>query len=44
MILHNQLKTPKADTLRIEQTYYMLSEEVKKSPDAQIIASDLKLH
>jgi hypothetical protein len=44
MILHDQLKTPNADTLRIEQTYYLLSEAVKKSPDAQIIASALKLH
>lgn len=44
MILHDQLKTARADTLRIEQTYYMLSEEVKKSPDAKIIASALKLH
>jgi len=44
MILHDQLKTAKSDTLRIEQTYYMLAEEVKKSSDAQIIASALKLH
>ena len=44
MILHDQLKTAKTDTLRIQQTYHMLSDEVKKSPDAQIIASALKLH
>ncbi len=44
MILHDQLKTGKSDTLRIKQTYYMLSEEVKKSSDAQIIASNLKLN
>ncbi len=44
MILHDQLKNAKADTLRIVKTYHLLSEEVKKSPDAQIIATALKLH
>lgn len=43
MILNDQLKTPKADTIRIMSTYNMLSDKVKKSPDAQYIASTLNL-
>jgi len=44
MVLHDQLKTAKADTLRIVQTYQMLSEEVKESPAAQNIKLALNLH
>jgi hypothetical protein len=44
MILYDQLKTAKADTLRIVQTYQMLSEEVKESPAAQDIKLAIDLH
>jgi len=44
MILNDQLKTTSFDTLRIKQAYHMLSDEVKESPDAQIITSILNLH
>ncbi len=43
MILRDQLKSPKIDTLRIKNTYQVLSREVKKSPDSQIIEFFLEL-
>lgn len=44
MILRDQLKSDKIDTLQIENTYQLLSSDVQKSPDSEIIASFLKLH
>lgn len=44
MILRDQLKLSNIDTIRIRNTYNLLSENVKKSPDSQIIESLLKLH
>lgn len=44
MILRDQLKTAKIDTLRIKKTYALLSEEIKNCTDAQIIATSLNLH
>lgn len=44
MILRDQLKSPEIDTLRIKNTYQILSEKIKKSPDSQIIESFLGLH
>lgn len=41
MILRDQLKTSTIDTLRIKEAYNLLSENVKHSPDAQIIAFSL---
>ncbi|MFK5958899.1 MAG: DUF4369 domain-containing protein [Lutibacter sp.] len=43
MILRDQLKSSTIDTLRVGKMYKILSEEVKKSPDAQIISSFLKI-
>ena len=44
MILRDQLKNTTIDTLKIINTYKTLSEKVKKSPDAEIIALTLNLH
>ncbi len=44
MILSDQLKASTVDTTRISNTYKLLSEEVKKSPDAQLIATALSLN
>ncbi|WP_457610832.1 DUF4369 domain-containing protein [Lutibacter sp.] len=44
MILRDQLKSTTIDTLKIKKTYQALSSDVKKSPDAQIIATFLTLH
>lgn len=44
IILRDQLKSTTIDTLRIKRTYQNLSNEIKNSPDAQIIASFLTLH
>ena len=44
IILSDQLKTSIIDTLRIKQSYQSLSNEVKKSPDAMLIATTLNLH
>ncbi len=43
MILNDQLKSSTVDTLRISNAYKLLSEKVKKSPDAQLIATTLNL-
>ena len=43
MVLSDQLKSSKVDTTRISNAYKLLSEEVKKSPDAQLIATALNL-
>lgn len=43
MVLSDQLKSTTIDTLRITNAYKLLSEEVKKSPDAQLIATSLSL-
>ncbi|WP_372793085.1 DUF4369 domain-containing protein [Lutibacter sp.] len=44
MILRDQIKSTTIDTLQIKKTYDILSSEIKKSPDAKIIASFLNLH
>jgi len=44
MILRDQLKSTRIDTLQIERAYKLLSSDVQKSPDSEIIASFLKLH
>lgn len=44
MILRDQLKSSNIDTVQIKKFYEILSSEVKQSPDAEIIASFLKLH
>lgn len=41
MVLRDQLKSSNIDTLRIKETYNLLSEKVKNSPDSQIIAFSL---
>ena len=43
MVLSDQLKSTTVDTLRISNAYKLLSETVKKSPDAQLIATALGL-
>jgi len=43
MILSDQLKSSTVDTLRISNAYKQLSEAVKKSPDAKMIAVALNL-
>jgi flagellin-specific chaperone FliS len=43
MILSDQLKSTTIDTIRIRNAYKLLSKEVKKSPDAQLIATALSL-
>lgn len=43
MVLSDQLKSSTVDTLRISNAFKLLSEEVKKSPDAQLIATALSL-
>jgi len=42
MVLRDQLKLIPTDTIRIKKYYNLLSENVKKSPDAQIIALNLE--
>jgi len=44
MVLSDQLKASTVDTTRISNAYKLLSEEVKKSPDAQRIAIVLSLN
>lgn len=44
MVLSDQLKSSTIDTTRISNAYKLLSKKVKKSPDAQLIASALSLH
>lgn len=44
MVLSDQLKASTVDTTRISNAYKLLSEEVKKSPDAQRIAIALSLN
>lgn len=44
IILSDQLKNSTIDTLNIQKSYQLLSNEVKHSPDAQLIALFLKLH
>lgn len=41
MVLRDQLKTSKIDTLRIKNSFNLLSKKVKSSPDAQIIEAFL---
>lgn len=41
MVLRDLLKSSSIDTLRIKETYNLLSEKVKNSPDSQIIAFSL---
>jgi len=43
MVLSDQLKSSTVDTMRISNAYKLLSEKVKKSPDAQLIATALSL-
>lgn len=43
MVLSDQLKSATIDTIRISTAYKKLSEAVKKSPDAQLIAVALNL-
>ena len=44
MILRDQLKSPDIDTLRVKNTYQILSKEIKNSPDSKIIKSFLELY
>ena len=44
ILLSDQLKSSAIDTLRIKQSFNLISDKVKNSPDAQIIASFLELH
>jgi hypothetical protein len=44
MVLRDQLKTSKIDTLKIIKTFHKLSDNVKKSPDSEIIELVLNLH
>jgi len=44
MILRDQLKSKNIDTIRVKNTYKVLSGEIKKAPDAEIISSFLNLH
>jgi hypothetical protein len=44
MVLRDQLKNTEMDTLKIIDAYKTLSDSIKKSPDAQIIAHTLNLH
>lgn len=44
MVLRDQLKSSRIDTLQIKRSYEILSTEVKNSPDSQIINSFLNLH
>jgi len=44
MILRDQLKSTNIDTLRIKKAYLILSNDIKNSPDSQIIESFLTLH
>ena len=44
MVLSDQLKASTVDTIRISNAYKLLSEKVKKSPDAQLIATTLSLN
>lgn len=44
MILRDQLKASNIDTIRIQEAYDLLSENVKECPDALIIYETLKLH
>lgn len=43
MVLSDQLKSSAVDTVRISNAYKQLSQKVKKSPDAQMIATSLSL-
>ncbi|HEY9168112.1 MAG TPA: DUF4369 domain-containing protein [Lutibacter sp.] len=43
MVLSDQLKSSTVDTTRISNAYKLLSKEVKKSPDAQLIVKELGL-
>lgn len=44
MLLRDQLKTTTIDTLKVANLYNTLNSEVKKCPDAVIIATTLHLH
>ncbi len=44
MILRDQLKNTEIDTLKIINSYNKLTDSIKKSPDAHIIALTLNLH
>ncbi|WP_456423879.1 DUF4369 domain-containing protein [Lutibacter sp.] len=44
MILRDHLKSTTIDTLRIKKAYLILSNDIKNSPDSQIIESFLTLH
>lgn len=44
ILLSDQLKASEIDTIRIKQSFKLISNKVKNSPDAQIIASFLELH
>lgn len=44
MVLRDQLKNTEIDTLKIIDAYKTLTDSIKKSPDAQIIAHTLNLH
>jgi len=44
MILRDQLKFSKIDTMRVKEAYFLLSEKVKQCPDAHIIETTLNLH
>ena len=41
MVLRDQLKATNMDTLRIKESYNLLSDKVKNSPDSQIIAFNI---
>ena len=43
MVLSDQIKSSTVDTLRISNAYKLLSKEVKKSPDAQLVAEAFNL-
>lgn len=44
IILSDQLKTSTIDTIKIQKSYNQISDEVKHSPDSQLIATFLNLH
>ena len=44
MILRDQLKSSTADTLKIIDAYKILAPNVKKAPDAKLVAEILELH
>ena len=41
MVLRDQLKSSNIDSIRIRESYNLLSEDIKKSPDAEIVRLSL---